>query len=423
MKSPYRGIYISWKPLKSYHDIKIFCKPPSIERQFAISIDEFPEYKILRNYIRDNGLTQNECETNKKVNELFSKCLRSIARKFGLEESAKEALALNRVKFDYITAVDEFLKFKRVKSKGNYQSALLNFWMPLVINKLKIDNPNHWHAHAEEFVAHMFSYRKSDGEPLSTHSYTTYCTPLDEFIKYLNMKGVIANNNVFSVYKFLGFGDTSNMKESRKRGDDYYRFDDYKLIKSRIDELYHDDPSKKLLGYVYLLTLSTGIRRGNVLGLKRESFKLEHEIPHIELEDNVLDGNAYGKGGVIVEKKATKTTKNQRVLVPLIQPSPEIAIDVARYVRDNTPSGNYILNMHPTTFTKGWRSMCRELGVRYIHIHGMRHSVATNAVLNMSELYAGRVDLIKHQLSHANFRTTEKYLRTVNPEEILKGYK
>jgi integrase len=423
LKSPYKGIYISWKSLRSYDDIKIFCKPPGIEKQVAISIDDCPEYKTLRTYAKEKFLNKEAQEKDKRFNQYFSACLRAIARQYGLEETAKNQIALSRTKFDFTQMIDDFMKFKRVKSKGNYKSALVNFWMPLIINKIKIEDPNQWKSHAEEFVSHLFEYRKSDGEPLSPHSYTTYCTPIDEFIKFLNMKNIIENNNKFSVYSFLGFGDTSKSDFTRKRGEDYYSFQDYMYIKSQIDDLYRDIPEKKLLGYVYLLTLSTGIRRGNILGLKHESFKLDHEVPHIELEDNILDGNAYGETGVMVEKKSTKTTKNQRMLVPLRQPSPEVALEVAAFIRDNTYPYKYILHVHPTTFTKAWREMSRELGVRYIHVHGMRHSVATNGALALTTLYKGDVNLLRNQMTHANFRTTEKYLRKVNPEDTLKGYK
>lgn len=80
-----------------------------------------------------------------------------------------------------------------------------------------------------------------------------------------------------------------------------------------------------------------GIISFNLLGLKAEDLFPESEIPHFRVSDNVVSGYSRGEKGFVVFENATKTTtqEDEEILLPLIQPSLEIAVEIAKYLKSN----------------------------------------------------------------------------------------
>jgi len=156
----------------------------------------------------------------------------------------------------------------------------------------------------------------------------------------------------------------------------------------------------------FYLEMGTGIRRGELLGLKRSDLDLEKGTVTIRRQLVKL------KGGSVFHEHA-KTEAGERTIA-----LPKDAVEVLRFhlrrldnekalcgpaYEDNDlvfcqENGRKI---NPRNFTRHFDKLLEKAGVRHIPFHGARHTHAT-------ELLAAGVDLktIQERLGHSSYRVT-----------------
>lgn len=191
-------------------------------------------------------------------------------------------------------------------------------------------------------------------------------------------------------------------------------------IKKKIDKTFHNNSKKKLRAYGFFFGVITGLRQGNVLGLKAEDLFPESEIPHYRVSDNVVSGYSRGQKGFIVFEDSTKTTtqEDEEIMLPLLQPSVEIAVEVAKFLKANYKPKDRICPGTPGGFYRTWKRITEECGFKFVNPHNWKHSYATNGAEHLEEWYHGRADLLQMCCLHENLSMTEKYIKKRYPKKL-----
>lgn len=129
---------------------------------------------------------------------------------------------------------------------------------------------------------------------------------------------------------------------------------------------------------VVVCALYTGMRKGEILGLKWIDVDLEHDIIHVE---------------ETLEEETTKT--GERRDVPL---SPILKEELLKMERN----GEYIFPVGD--FRKAWISSLKRAGITDFKFHDLRHTFASHLVMNGETLVT-----VKELLGHKSIEMTMKY--------------
>src|SRR5690606_9798336 len=104
---------------------------------------------------------------------------------------------------------------------------------------------------------------------------------------------------------------TSEMKKrglsSASRKKDTYTEEDLLNIKLKIDERYGNEDPIKIRAYAIFFGVCTGLRRGNLLGIRTKNLYPNSEVPHFETSDNIVPGWSRGIAGNVTLENSTKT--------------------------------------------------------------------------------------------------------------------
>lgn len=199
---------------------------------------------------------------------------------------------------------------------------------------------------------------------------------INEYMKFLREYDYIIDEDLFTVHTRVTLDQRKRGLTSQFRKTDTYSHEDLNDIKSKIDEKYKDDPLWKHRAYCFYFGLCTGLRRGNLLGLKASDLFPDHEVPHFVTRDNIVSGWSRGIRGAITLENSTKTFVGQ-VALPMVQPSVGVLQEVARHIKKNVAPESYILVCFPCTSGKWWKKICLECGFRYVNPHSWKHGYST----------------------------------------------
>jgi integrase len=179
-----------------------------------------------------------------------------------------------------------------------------------------------------------------------------------------------------------------------------------------------DGSSTDRLAAIWRLALATGLRRGELLGLRWEDLDLDAGTVAVARQILVRPRPVAGAPRVYV-RETTKSRRRRLVRFdrvtaamlrrwkadqaaerltfgPAWRSDGGLGIEAAWIVTE--PDGAVI---NPETLLGRWRSVVRTAGVPEIPLHGARHSYAETA------LRAGaRLDVVSRQLGHASIATT-----------------
>lgn len=158
------------------------------------------------------------------------------------------------------------------------------------------------------------------------------------------------------------------------------------LTAQRFSPLYH----------VWLLALLCGLRRGELLGLRWSDVDLRSAQITIRNQRMLING-------ALIDRPP-KSAAGRRVL-----PLPEAAVTALRRARRSSAS-LYVCDLTPQQLRRALDQACTASGVPRLHIHGLRHSMATAA------LEAGvDVKVLQSLLGHSHFSVTaDTYLHPSN---------
>ena len=154
------------------------------------------------------------------------------------------------------------------------------------------------------------------------------------------------------------------------------------------------------LGAAFLVLLGTGMRRGELLGLRWEDVNLDEGTVFIRRE------LVWTKGGPVFQEP--KTEKSRR-LVPLPVPVWEALKHHKQRMEAEgnyklsapvfcTTNGNYII---PRNFNRKFYELCRKAGIEGVNLHALRHTFATR-LLEQGE----NIKVVQELLGHSKISTT-----------------
>ena len=180
-------------------------------------------------------------------------------------------------------------------------------------------------------------------------------------------------------------------------------------------ETYSPEELRRLAGYILehpsyegiaiLITMMTGLRIGEVCGLKWRNVDLKEKTITVDC----TIGRVYiphasrrpGEKNTYVREGRTKTRNSNRCI--------PITAQLAKYlgkVRGILPDNYYIAtgseaHTEPRTFRNYFYNLCDKVGVRRIRFHGLRHSFATNMIRGGADIAS-----VSRILGHSNIAMT-----------------
>jgi integrase len=167
---------------------------------------------------------------------------------------------------------------------------------------------------------------------------------------------------------------------------------------------------------LYVLILSTGLRRGEALGLKWEDFDLEAGVMRVKRQ-------LKREGGVLVTSD-TKTLSSRRSVN-----LPDRATSLLQTLREHQnferelagstwiDSGYVFTTPHgapldPRNLLKEFKEICRKAGLGDWHIHELRHSAAS---LMLQQ--GVKIQVVSEILGHSSIKTTvDVYGHVLDPD-------
>ena len=132
------------------------------------------------------------------------------------------------------------------------------------------------------------------------------------------------------------------------------------------------------LWYEFFYTeITTGLRRGEICGLKWQDFNTETNRLHVQRAVTVKKGGGFNIGD-------TKTTNSDRyILLPpktaeMLKKRKENALGEWIFPNHLNPA----LPLHPTTVYKHMKTLLKKAELPLIRFHDLRHTFATHAMAN-----------------------------------------
>ena len=153
---------------------------------------------------------------------------------------------------------------------------------------------------------------------------------------------------------------------------------------------------------LFLLELTTGIRRGQICGLKWDAVDLD--VGEITLHNNrvVVGGQAHDKAGGKT-RNADKTISIDRATVAALRRWRDVQDSERAFFETDYHPGNYVFTyqdgrpLHPDSIRERFDRLAAAAGLPRITFHDLRHSYATGA------LRAGvSPKVISERIGHAN---------------------
>lgn len=253
---------------------------------------------------------------------------------------------------------------------------------------------------------------------------------LEEFIKitiscmhltqkaYSNLRTLI--NGIFKYAKKKGY---TSLSISTFIGDlDLSRRSFKKNIKDKDAEVYQEAEAEKLSEYLreqsgdlkclgLLLTFETGMRIGELCGLKPEDISGKHiHICRTEVKLRDDDGN-----WVTEIKEYPKSEAGDRYII--ISDSAKETLDLIMQARTN---GEYLFTcgskrIRSHSFRQKLRVVCKELDIRYRSNHKIRKTYGTMLIDNGVD-----DSIVAEQMGHTDIATTRRYYYFSNKSEDKK---
>ncbi len=163
------------------------------------------------------------------------------------------------------------------------------------------------------------------------------------------------------------------------------------------------------------LTLATGMRRGEVLGLRWSDIDFNQELVSIERtihRESIAQPDGSKVRGVIVAPPKTASSRRFNQLTKPVLDAlrlHELSQQLERnHAGESWEDSGYVFTncrggpLDESNFSKRWGKFLKDSGLRYIRIHDIRHSFATILI----EEDAGQLGSVSKALGHSSIAIT-----------------
>lgn len=416
------GIYPQWRKGEGFDSLRVAVRP-SNGKQIQLSAKTHTLLGQINRYLKNKKFHRIHAETDSHFINLRDSLFNDLKAEYGLKAyRIKEKLDLKSKLFDFEESIKSFGEYKANHSVGrSYESTMRYFWLPLFYKKFGCEHPREFLVYKLQAKNHVRTSKNKFGRPYSPNTYTTLTTPFNEYMRFCEDTGVIKPEESFSIDAELTLEEKKRRRVAPVRSTRTYTLPELFEIKKKIDVQYKENPEWKLKAYAMLFGVYTGLRRGNLLGLYASNLYPESNPPHFQLKDNIVSGWSRGEKGAIVIEDATKTSHDENVKIPFIQPDRDTIVEVAQYLKDNLKPTDRLITCAPDTILKWWKKISQECKFPYVHPHGWRHSYATLGAMNLKKWYKGIPFLLQKCCLHSSYRTTEKYIQGTS-DELLTAF-
>lgn len=362
-------------------------------------------------YLKAKKLRKDEAYEDKDFLTLRNRIISELSSKYGfVKYKIQEKISLKNKKFNFEESLEQFVTFKSDTSVPiKHKMILMNVWLPFYVNK-GCQHPREFRLWKKQAQMHLKTVKKLNSEEkYSVNSLSTLTNSHNEYMTFL-----LDNDDITEAEYFKIFGRiTSEMKKrglsSASRKKDTYTEEDLLNIKLKIDERYGNEDPIKIRAYAIFFGVCTGLRRGNLLGIRTKNLYPNSEVPHFETSDNIVPGWSRGIAGNVTLENSTKTFVGT-IKLPFIQPSREILCEVTKYLIANLEANDRILNCNPRTVAYWWKDIADNCGFKYLTPHDWKHSYATIGALHLKDWYDRNPYLLQMCCLHQKYETTLQYI-------------
>lgn len=138
----------------------------------------------------------------------------------------------------------------------------------------------------------------------------------------------------------------------------------------------------------WLLAIQCGLRRGEIVGLRWSDVDQQERILHITNQRQRLDD------GRIVDLPPKSRSGVRHI------PYNALIADALSHIRHTSP---YVVNLTPSGLDQAHSRLLQQLSLPYIHLHGLRHTMATAAIRHGASMRA-----LQMILGHSDVSTTSR---------------
>ena len=200
-----------------------------------------------------------------------------------------------------------------------------------------------------------------------------------------------------------------------------YTENEFNLLINTANELYAKNNYYRN-GLAYLILYHTGLRMGELLGLTRFDIDLKNKSITINRAiKEVAERDEKDNRQIInwtTEVQTLKTNNSYRTIS--INDKCVIAIkELLKRQQENDIVSQYLIcndkgeNETPSQFKKSWSRLCNRCGIENRGIHAIRHTFATNNLINNNS-----IEVVSKYLGHSNCSITSKTYSHINQNVI-----
>jgi integrase len=419
-KTGVRGLTERWRRHKNHDSYQVGIT--TVRPQKWISPKDHATAKQIGQYLRASKLKEKDAVKDNHFQTLRHRLIQEVSQEHSLVAyRIKERLELQTKQFNFDDSLEQFVSFKSDTSVSmKHRSTLVNVWLPFYREKGCL-HPRDFIMWRKQAQQHIKVVKKQDGdERYSIHSWSSLTNAHNEYLKFLLENGDITDTEFFAVYAKI----TPEMKKrgltKQSRKQETYTETEVLNIKEKIDATYADNLKMKLRAYAIYIGVCSGIRRGNLLGLLVDDLQPDAEIPHLCTRDNIVAGWSRGEKGDIVLENSSKTIVGV-VKLPFLLPTPDILVEVARFLKAHIKPGERLLNCSTGTVDDWWAAIAKECGFKFLTPHDWKHSYATIGALHLHDWYMGNPYYLQMCCMHQKYETTLKYINQ-RSDNLLKAF-
>ena len=339
---------------------------------------------VIRKTMKVHGKSQSfsktvdvpfDCNSRRKLEKFASEQRNEFFK--ALENS--ESPELTKMTFsEYFEGPCQSYKSTREKTWNDYNSHYRRH-MKDYFGGIKVSEIN------KVVVANYFKYLDQEGVGPST--YNALHRLLKKILNYAVEDGILPKNPLSSklVKQKDVVQDTSALTDSE--AEDLIQFLENEPLFWRT---------------MYMMMITTGMRRGEIVALTWDSVHLDGDEPYVEVKSSVE--YVPGKGLIAYPPKTLESRRN----IPLLEAVCKLLSKMSE-VNDegyvfHSPNGSGIM-MFPDTITSHTRRVCKKFGKANFTPHTLRRTFATSLAVS------NKVDLktLQQLMGHANLRTLIRY--------------